>query len=64
MVNEVGHCWNLYPQIFFSVNIFDLYTRGGESPWRAKLTSCSGHDLGAVIFGLLCGTFSELPQSP
>lgn len=52
--HEVGGCWDLLcPQIFFSVNMPDSDTRGGESPWTIKLTSCCGHDLGAVILRLL-----------
>lgn len=64
VVYEMGHSWNLYPQIFFSVNVLDSDTREVESPWRTKTTSCSGHDLGAVIFRLLSETLPKLPQSP
>lgn len=46
------------PQVFFSGNVPDSHTRGEESPWRIKLTSCYGHDLGAVIFRLL----SNIPR--
>lgn len=60
VVYEVGHCWNLYPQRFFSVNMLDSDTRGGESLWRTKLTS----DLRAVIFRLLSETLPKLFQSP
>lgn len=49
---------------FFSVNMLDSDTRGGESLWRTKLTSSSGHDLRAVIFRMLSETLPKVPQSP
>ena len=62
--HEVGGCWGLLcPQIFFSVNMPDSDTRGGESPRRIKLISCCGHDLGAVIFRLLSKILGRSSQN-